>query len=507
MNEAVLDRNLQGASTESQVEELVAECDQSMELFCQTFFPDLFFKPFSKVIHSPIFDVLDDDSIQLAAIAAPRGVGKSTIFGNIFPVKRICYRDSDYIIPVSATGDAAVEQAADTRDALITNEAISEVFGDFTPSERSDPFGQKEWVTDTGCVVKPRGAGQQVRGRKRRGKRPDLIIIDDLEDDESVESEDRRAKLKRWLFSALLNSVDRGLKNWRVLLVGTILHEDSLLANLLDKDRYPNWTTLRLEICDDKYESNWPEHMLKEDIIELKDSYQRDGLLDVFYREFRNKAIATENQAFRQEFFQYYEETEEQINGNSDWVSMVLSDPARTMKTGSAMTSIVGVSINTVTNRVLVRDIEEDQMYPDDLYNRMFAMAARLNALILAPEVTGLNEYITYPLRNEMLRRGVFHVIVEVKPREGKTGPKRSGGLVPLYRQGLVFHNKAACGGLEGYLMQWPRPEKWDVIDALAGLIFVMEDGEEYFTPLDEDPEDEYRGIHYEEPLIVESVI
>ena len=188
---------------------------------------------------------------------------------------------------------------------------------------------------------------------------------------------------------------------------------------------------------------------------------------------------------------------------------MVLSDPARTNTTGSANTAIVGLSVNTVTNELFVRDVITEHMFPDQLYDEMFAMAERINALVLAPEVTGLNEYITYPLVNEMHRRGLHYVIVEVKPREGKTGPRRSGGLVPMYRQGLVWHNGPKCGGLELRLMMWPRPDKWDEIDALSGCIFVMEEGERYFTPVenDRDIENEYNELDYEDAIITEEVI
>ena len=441
---------------EKELEELLAECDRSMAMFCRTFFPEIFYKPFSAAIHKPIFDILDDDSLRFAAIAAPRGIGKSTICNTIFPIKRIVFRDSHYIIPVSATESAAVEQAADIKDQLLENDLLREVFGELEPTERRDQFGAREWVTRTGCKVMPRGAGQQVRGRKFRSRRPDLIIVDDLEDDESVESEDLRLKRKKWFFSALLNSVDRGRNDWRVVVIGTILHEDSLLNNLLDKERYPDWRTVRLEICDDDYKSNWPAHMSQEDIKTLADSYRRDGLLDVFYREFRNIPIAREDQGFKDEYFRHYREEDLDLNSNPRIETVILADPARTMKTGSANTAVVAVGIDTLEERIYIRDIEEGKMGPADLYEVMFRMGEEYNALVFAPEVTGLHEYITYPLQNEMIRRNRHYVMIEVKPREGKTGPRRSAGLIPLYRQGLIYHEERIAGRIEKYLKQWP---------------------------------------------------
>src|SRR5205807_1999085 len=75
-----------------------------------------------------------------------------------------------------------------------------------------------------------RGAEQKIRGTKWRGQRPGLIIGDDLEDDEQVESKDRRRKFRRWFFRACKPALRRG---GRIRIHGTILHNDSLLAHLM----------------------------------------------------------------------------------------------------------------------------------------------------------------------------------------------------------------------------------------------------------------------------------
>jgi hypothetical protein len=496
-----------GVDNKSQMDELLAECYAHTEVFAKTFFPDVFFRPFAKM-HRELCRVLDDDNIQKVAIAAPRGIGKTSLFNMAFPAKRILYRDSNYIIPISATADAAVEQADDLKDQLVENELIHAVFGPQQPEKSTDAFGQKAWVTRNGTKILPRGAGQQIRGKKHRSNRPDLFVIDDLEDDEAVESEDRREKLYRWLFSAVVNSVDRGSTDWRIILIGTILHEDAILSRLL-KD--PSWFTMRFEICNDQYESSWPEFISTTQVKKLAQEYRDQGLLEVFYREYRNIPIASEEQGFRPDMFIDYTTldkddprymTEEQLNRSPDVETVILSDPARTMRKGSANTAIVAVAIHRRTGLLYIRDVIEGQFDPNSMIEAMLDMAENTNALVLAPEVTGLNQYVTWPLENAMLRRGKHYVLVEVKPRESKTGPKRSGGLVPLYRQGMVLHNGPVCGGLEKYLMQWPRPEKWDVIDAVAGIIYAMEDGERFLGLIqDLDPaaiEAEYEELEYD---------
>src|SRR5574343_732684 len=235
------------------LKDLLKKCYKNTKIASKTFFPERFTRQFT-VDHDLIFDLLDDDSKQKVAIAAPRGFGKSTTVDLAYPEKKILFQEKKYVITVSNTADLAVERAEDLKIEITSNPVLTGLFG---PME-SNNFSMKGWVTSTGIKVLPRGAGQQVRGRLHLGSRPDLIIVDDLEDSESVRSEDQRKKLKEWFFSDLVNSVDRAKNDWKIVVIGTILHEDSLLMNLLDD---PDWHSARLQLCDENYNSRWPSFM------------------------------------------------------------------------------------------------------------------------------------------------------------------------------------------------------------------------------------------------------
>ncbi len=211
------------------LQEVLVSCYRSTRTSCKVLFPEHFSLPFSK-LHQEIFDILDDDSIQLAAIAAPRGFGKTTIVNLAYPAKKILFQEKRFIVTVSCTATKAVMDSENLKRDLLTNPIVTELFGVM----KSDTFSKECWITGTGVMVFPRGAGQQIRGIKYMQYRPDLIICDDLEDPESVNNDETRKKLKEWFFADVCNSIDRSRKDWKIVFIGTILHEDSLLANLVE---------------------------------------------------------------------------------------------------------------------------------------------------------------------------------------------------------------------------------------------------------------------------------
>ena len=53
------------------------------------------------------------------------------------------------------------------------------------------------------CKIKSFGAGKKIRGTNFLSIRPDLIICDDIENDENIESKTQRDELYKWFNKAL----------------------------------------------------------------------------------------------------------------------------------------------------------------------------------------------------------------------------------------------------------------------------------------------------------------
>lgn len=486
---------------DSELQDLLAECYKSTKVLAKTLFPERFDAPFTK-LHDEIFDLIDSDAPRVA-IAAPRGIGKTSIVGLAKTAQGILFRDRYFVPYVSMSHDVAMLQTENLKREMVSNPTIKKLFGSVKTKSAEgmdESFSKKSWVAyDT--LVMPRGAGQQLRGILFGNYRPDLYIVDDLEDPDEIANDSIRVARKNWFTADLLKSVSRYEANWKIIYIDTLKHEDSLLQDLLES---PDWESVRLELCDDNLQSNVPEFLSNETIQKEYAYHKQLGQVDIFYREYRNLAIAQEDAVFTAELFRYYEPTELDVNTCEFFV---IVDPAKTVKLHSAESAIVGIGLDRFSQKIYVHDVVARMMYPDELYNEIFLMAARLRAHAVGIEVTSLNEFITQPIRNEMTRRGTFFQLVELKARGGEAGSgrgkqKRVAQLAPYYRQGLIYHNLQVCKPLEAQLLMFPRSKRWDIMDALAYVIEMMTIGDRWFEPpVDEDPEAEFEELEYDAPL------
>ena len=166
------------------------------------------------------------------AIAAPRGHAKSTNLTFKDDLHAALYGYKHYILILSDSSDQAEGFLDEIKTELEENADIIEDFG----ALKSD----KAWrsnviVTKNDIKIEAIGSGKKVRGRKHRNWRPDLIVLDDVENDENVNTPEQRKKLKSWFEKAVSKAGDTYTD---IMYIGTVLHYDSLLNNVLHNPRY-----------------------------------------------------------------------------------------------------------------------------------------------------------------------------------------------------------------------------------------------------------------------------
>lgn len=259
-----------------------------VEAFAGTFLSPLYDDPApTPPFHRECWE-LYCSSVKNAAIAAPRKHAKSTALTHDFVLATALFRVQSYIVLISSNEEMAIEHLGDIAHELRENEDLIAEFGikGFVTDAKTDII--VEFHDGYEFRIIARGSGQKMRGRKWKGKRPGLVVCDDLEDDEQVENKDQRAKFRRWFLRALKPVLRSG---GQIRVHGTILHEDSLLARLM-KDR--TWKTKLYkahasfdDFSDILWPAAWPEWRLREErdgFIQQQDSagYSQEYLNDPF---------------------------------------------------------------------------------------------------------------------------------------------------------------------------------------------------------------------------------
>ena len=333
------------------IDEVLALSYANIEVFCKTFLSESFYANFSP-LHREITSRLDGSSKKVA-IAAPRGLGKTSL-ARALVARAILFRQYEFIMYVSNSETVAELQTENIKRELKTTQEIRTVFGDIEVDDHDlgfdENFSKKAWVTYGTTLVLPRGAGQQVRGLMYKSTRPQLIIVDDLEKHNELENPENRRKLKEWFWSDLLKCVNLYTSNYRILYIDTLKHSDALLEDLLNAS---DWDSIRLDLCIDTptgITSAVPELISTRELRNEIELHRNNNTLDVFYSEYRNVPIAHENQGFSAEYFKYYEETEIEKNRLENYI---IVDPAKSVNMKSADSAIIGIGVNFKERRNL----------------------------------------------------------------------------------------------------------------------------------------------------------
>ena len=337
-------------------------------------------------------------------VAAPRGHAKSTNFTFKDSLHAILYAYKHYILILSDSSEQAEGFLDDIKTELEDNANIIMDFGSLK--------GDKAWrtgviLTKTDIKAEAIGSGKKVRGRRHRNWRPDLIVLDDIENDENVNTPEQRRKLKNWFDKAVSKAGDTYTD---IMYIGTILHYDSLLNNVLQNPRYKTkkyraviseatntklwdeWEGIYTNLFNENHEEDartfyeaheeemllgvevlWEEMLSYYDLMEIKVS---EGTAS-FNSELQNDPIDPESATFNPEWFDYYEP--ELVDFSSpEFVFVAANDPSLGKNKKSDTSSIINLALSTKTGYMYVADASVERRKPDVIIDDVFEMNRRL---------------------------------------------------------------------------------------------------------------------------------
>lgn len=447
----------------------LAEADQSLLHWAMAFHAKTFYRPFSPYIHGSLLRLMEapvDFSVDVVERvkygAAPRGIGKSSLFVTANLVRRICMQRFGYAYLCANVIDQAKERLATVKWQFENNPKIHEVFGDM----RGETWNEDVLIFANGVKIKAVGAGGQARGRQNLDmSRPDWALGDDMESPESAASPEQTAKIMNFWLADVIGSLNPDV-GWAVMW-GTFLSGGCALAKLTAA--HPHRSVI-LELFDDAYKSRYPEYVSDAWIEQKRAAALREGKLDQLWAEYRNKPIAGENQKFKPDLFRYWDPA---TLVREELIVVLIADPGHTSKItsdGSAI-HVVGFSEHGVIHDLEYVNVRATN---SDFYEEIARLVRAWDLCEVYVDAVGVKEYIMVPLATYLANAGLWVEVKEVPSRGSKED--RELGLLPLYKAAKILHNPEQHTELESEVLAWPKSEYDDLHDCLAYAPFIAKE-------------------------------
>lgn len=518
-----------------------ALAERFLKVFAQVYFGHYLKKP-NCTMHEELYQLLleiTEKRSERAAVAAPRDNAKSSIVSLIYVIWCICFQKEKYILLLSETKDQATDNLSHIKAELENNPKLIEDFPEICVMEdtqKPDCWKKNEIVTRNGVKVTSLGSGQKIRGRRHKEERPSLIIADDIEGDEHVIHQEMRQKTYDWFTKAVLKA---GSPDTNVIVIGTLLHYDSLLAKLLRDNEMPGWRKKKYkaviswsvhpelwqkwsaifnfrDIYHDKggkeaayafYLDNkdvmlegsrvlWPE---MEDYYTLMEIREQEGEWS-FDSEKQNEPVNSAECLFNPEEFYYWDDSfasadellkaigaEVDIYGACD---PSLGNPSR----HGDFSAIITLARHRETGVIYVLDADIAKRKPDKIVSDTLEYCQIRSYAKFAFESNQFQVVLVDEIRRLGAQRGIYPVIEGVHNASNKSS--RIESLQALIKSGIIQFSKKQTELLI-QLKYFPKGPHDDGPDALEMAVRISKNGSDYEGTFvdtrteDEEPDDE----------------
>jgi len=281
--------------------ERIRRASEDKFFFAKTYFPHYTEDEFAPV-HKELFE-LSDVYNQPVVVAGTRELAKSTVISFFDEIHKTLFKKNKFTIFICDTQEtAASEFLLPIRAELEENQRIISDFGEQLTQYRT----MEDFITKSGKRFLALGPKMGSKGKKHRSSRPDRIVVEDFENQNSPR---KKSILKRRL-NYILKDVMKGVnfKKWQFIFVGNYFSKKTLIHILLTSPEHNHWIRkIYPAITEDskgKQKSIWESRMpLKSLLAEQKE--------DPFtFRTERMQKPDDEEAIFKEEWIQKFEMSE-----------------------------------------------------------------------------------------------------------------------------------------------------------------------------------------------------
>lgn len=468
--------------------------------FARIYFPH-YVKGAESLFHTWFYDnvpgKIDAAQGELINISAPRGEAKSTLGTQLLVLWCVVTARKHYmpIVMDSFKQSAAMLEAIKTE--LADNPRLQMDFPDACGIGRVWNAGVV--LTASNVKLEAFGSDSRIRGLRHGPHRPDLVVMDDIENDKNVVSKDQRDKLEKLVTKSVLNlGPPEGTMD--VLYLNTILHYDSVANRFHRKAR---WTRRKFRAV-----VRWPDRMdlwqqwealfINEATTddEGSDSQSDIGAAASFYTQHKADmdagAIvswptvrplimlmmirAEDHHAFDCEYQNdptnddnaFFTNMQYWVQPERKWVFHGMLDPSlgKRKKKGDPAAILVG-GFDRVHGKLSVVEAAVARMLPERQLTKMIEFQRAWNCIVWGIEATAFQEYFRQQITLQSAALKMPLPTVPVQSHEDKQ--LKIEAMSPHVNNGLILFNQAHTV-LNTQVRHWPEADHDDGPDCLAML-------------------------------------
>ena len=362
------------------------------------------------LFHYKMVDHYFKDDSYIKPIKAFRGSAKSTNTCYV-ALHRAESIDSHYTLIISDTATQAEALVSDISDMLRESVLPYTVIRDVAGEIELMVSGKRYFIV-------AKGAGASMRGIKRARKRPDLIILDDIVNDQLVMNRLRIDRLNRWFYKALLPSLD---PEGEIYAVGTPLSQNDLFMHLCSLH-----STIEIPLTDDA----WPDRFSPEWIARKRAEYSDAGMLQAFKQEFELVLTDSETQVFDIQKIKTCDQ-EDVPTGLTYYLTL---DGAFSEKESADYSAFAVLGIDPMGRWYVFPHYLRSR--PNDVIDRLFQLTGEFGVDKVGIEKGAFLLSMEYDVQQKMAEYQQFFQVVPLATTGSKLS--RIKALAPLISQGLL---------------------------------------------------------------------
>jgi len=208
---------------------------------------------------------------------ASRGSAKSTLIGVANSIRLAALRKRRFIVYVSPEAEAHLGRILNQ---VVENDRLLTDYPHLRPQDlkrlkaarrRRRKETQAEFTTMGGVTFIAKTPGSAIRGMVRDHRRPDHVVLDDIENKDTAANPDRTRKLIKWVKEDLMGLAGPGNEAMSLHAIGTPLAFFTMIGTLVDE-----WSGSIIPIHDIETGRNlWPEGLPDAELDRRRHGYWR----------------------------------------------------------------------------------------------------------------------------------------------------------------------------------------------------------------------------------------